>query len=348
MDAPGEPRVPMIDPRKPAFGALAALLLGACGGEPPADPLPRFDIDPARVGVAGLSSGAYMSTQVHLALDERVAGAALFAGGPYGCARGELSTALSTCMAAEGGAPDVAALAVRVRERAQSGALAPLSTLVGDRVFVWHGRRDATVLPAVGESAAALYRALDPALAVDVVVAEDAAHLLPTRDSGADCAEGGAPWLGRCGYDGAAAAVAALFGPGEVDAAAPAAGRGEAFAFDQRALFPDGVDPVLADSGHGYVPPQCRGARCGLLVVFHGCQQSVADVGRAFVDDSGFNRAADAASLVVLYPQARASWTPLNPKGCWDWWGYTGPTYDTRDGAQIRFVAGLLSAAGLR
>lgn len=333
--------------RSAALAALAALSLGACGGEPPAAPLPRFDIDPARVGVAGLSSGAYMATQVHLALGERVSGAALFAGGPYGCAGGELSTALSTCMAAEDGPPDVAMLAGRVRERSLAGAIAPLSALAGDRVLVWHGRADPTVAPGVGEAAAALYRALDPALPVDLEVADGAAHLLPTRDAGVDCAQGGSPWIGRCGVDGAGRAVDVLFGAPAVDASAAPVGGGESFVFDQRALFPRDVEPVLADTGHGYLPPQCRGARCGLLLVFHGCQQSVADIGRALVDEGGFNRAADAASLVVLYPQARASWSPLNPKGCWDWWGYTGARYDTRDGAQVRFIDNLLRAAGV-
>lgn len=333
--------------RTAPLGVAAVLALSACAGDPPAPALPRFDLDPARVGVAGLSSGAYMATQVHLALNERVVGAALFAGGPYGCANGDLSTALSTCMAAEQGPPATSALADRVRERVASGALAPLSTLAMDRVYVWHGRADATVAAAVGEAAAALYRALEPSTAVTLDLADGAAHLLPTHDRGVDCAQGGAPWIGRCGADGAATAVGALFGAAAVDAAAPSTGRGEAFVFDQRPLFPPGVDPVLAEIGHGYVPPQCRGTRCGLLVVFHGCQQSVADVGRAFIDDGGFNRAADAASLVVLYPQARASWAPLNPKACWDWWGYTGADYDTRNGAQVRFVANLLAAAGV-
>jgi poly(3-hydroxybutyrate) depolymerase len=333
--------------RAAALGALATFLLCGCGGAPPAAPLPRLDIDPARIGVAGLSSGAYMATQVHLALGARVSGAALFAGGPYGCAGGDLSTALSTCMAAEKGAPDVALLDGRVRERAASGAIAPLAALAGDHVYVWHGRADPTVAPKVGEAAAALYRALDPALDVTLEVADGAAHLLPTRDAGVDCAQGGSPWIGRCGIDGAGRAVSALFDAPAVDASAAPAGRGESFAFDQRPLFPQDVDPVLADTGHGYVPPQCRGARCGLLLVFHGCQQSVADIGRALIDEGGFNRAADAASLVVLYPQARASWSPLNPKGCWDWWGYGGDAYDTREGAQVRFVANLLAAAGV-
>jgi hypothetical protein len=32
--------------------------------------------------------------------------------------------------------------------------------------------------------------------------------------------------------------------------------------------------------------------------------------------------------MVLLYPQATTSGLiPYNPKGCWDWWGYTGADY---------------------
>ena len=70
-------------------------------------------------------------------------------------------------------------------------------------------------------------------------------------------------------------------------------------------------------------------------------------VGEAFVRDAGYNRGADAASMVVLYPQVSASLVPLNPKGCWDWWGYTGADYDLRAGAQLQFLARILAALGV-
>jgi hypothetical protein len=38
----------------------------------------------------------------------------------------------------------------------------------------------------------------------------------------------------------------------------------------------------------------------------------------------------------------KASWYPFNPRGCWDWWGYTGAAYHTKDGAQIRAVWAML------
>ena len=51
--------------------------------------------------------------------------------------------------------------------------------------------------------------------------------------------------------------------------------------------------------------------------------------------------------IVVLYPQAaRSRLAPFNPKGCWDWWGYSGPNYASREGLQIRSVWRMVQALG--
>ena len=54
----------------------------------------------------------------------------------------------------------------------------------------------------------------------------------------------------------------------------------------------------------------------------------------------GYNRWAETNRLIVLYPRVEASL--FNPRGCWDWWGYSGTGYATKDGAQIRAVWGML------
>ena len=57
--------------------------------------------------------------------------------------------------------------------------------------------------------------------------------------------------------------------------------------------------------------------------MLHGCLQTIKDIGTEFVLNNGANEWAMANDAVVLYPQASS--IPLsNPKGCWDWWGYTG------------------------
>lgn len=324
---------------------LVAALAG-CVAEP-AGPLPSLAIDADRVAVAGVSSGAYMATQVHLIHSSRLRGAALVAGGPYGCAGGVLETALGPCMTATPAPPDVDALAARVRERAAAGDIDPLSGLAGDVVQVLHGRADSIVAADVSRASGELYeRVSDEAggIAVGFDLDRDFPHLLPTLEKGADCQAGGEPWLGRCGFDAAGELMAALFGAPPAQAAEAA---GELRRFGQAAYAAPGTDPLLAEEGYLYLPPACAaGEPCGLLVAFHGCQQHAGNIGEAFVRDAGFNRWADVHKVAVLYPQTRSSYLPLNPKACWDWWGYTGADYDTRRGAQPRWLANAMSALG--
>src|SRR5690606_39686001 len=109
------------------------------------EPRPRLEIAPGRVAVPGLSAGADVAAQSHLALAARVDGVALVAGGPPGCAEGKLETALGPCIAGQPQAPDVQALLLRARERAGDGRAAPLSALTGDRLLVTRGTQAATV-----------------------------------------------------------------------------------------------------------------------------------------------------------------------------------------------------------
>ncbi|GLQ97333.1 extracellular catalytic domain type 2 short-chain-length polyhydroxyalkanoate depolymerase [Dyella mobilis] len=313
-------------------------------------PLPRLKLDSARTAVTGLSSGAYMATQMQIAYPDIFPNAALVAGGPYGCAQDKLQVALSTCMKGTP-APDVQALVASAKQRAASGDTGPLQDLAHARVYLLHGSEDAIVAPAVAEAAAHFYEALkdQPGLA-GLQVNDDGqrafGHNLPTAASGDDCGKSISPYLGHCGFDAAGAIFAQLFGTPAHAAAAEA--RGTLQRFDQDALRPDGKDALLASTGYLYVPPDCAaGKRCGLLVAFHGCKQNADAVGQAFVKDAGFNRWADVYDVAILYPQTRASFAPLNPQACWDWWGYSGSHYDTRTGVQLLWVVNAVKALGL-
>jgi poly(3-hydroxybutyrate) depolymerase len=313
-------------------------------------PLPKLALDPARVAVAGLSSGAYMATQMQIAYPDIFPNAALVAGGPYGCAQDKLQLALSTCMKGEP-APDVTALLNVARQRASSGENGPLKDLAHGRVYLLHGSADTVVAPAVAEAAAHFYQALrgEPGLS-GLQVTDDGqrnfGHNLPLAAKGDDCGKSVSPYLGHCGFDAAGAIFTQLFGPAPHAPAAQA--QGELRRFDQDALRPGGKDALLASTGYLYVPPDCAaGKRCGLLVAFHGCKQNADAVGRAFVKDAGFNRWADAYDVAILYPQTRASFAPLNPQACWDWWGYSGSNYDTRHGVQPAWVIAAVKALGL-
>src|ERR1700758_5179439 len=69
---------------------MAMLLLLATvwfgGTASAADPLGRFPIDPAQVSVSGISSGAFMANQLHIAHSAGIMRAGMIAGGLYGCA----------------------------------------------------------------------------------------------------------------------------------------------------------------------------------------------------------------------------------------------------------------------
>lgn len=329
----------------PAFALLTA---AAHGEQKEAASLPMLRVDPARVAVAGLSAGAYMATQAQIAYPEVFRGAALIAGGPYDCAQGNLGTAVTTCMKGTP-APDPIALARAAQARASKGEIGPLEKLAGEKVYILHGRQDPVIAESVAHAAFDFYRALKetmPKLSTLTVTwdgARDFSHTFPTESAGAACDKVAPPFLGHCGFDAAGAVFKALYGtpPRKVGEA-----KGDLRRFDQNALRPDGIDAYLADEGVVYVPPQCaKGRRCGVLVALHGCQQNLDVVGEAFVRDAGFNRWADVYDVAVLYPQTRAM-QPANPKACWDWFGYSGNNYATRDGIQLRWLVRALTAMG--
>ena len=106
----------------------------------------------------------------------------------------------------------------------------------------------------------------------------------------------------------------------------------------------------FADNGYLYVPEACQsGAPCRLHVAFHGCKQGGDNdppFGNIFARFAGYNEWAKNNRIVVLYPQVQAeNYWPVNPQGCWDWWGflYTGDDYATLGGKQIKAVAQMIN-----
>ncbi|MFZ2235515.1 MAG: PHB depolymerase family esterase [Dokdonella sp.] len=320
---------------------IATFALSACAKEP-AVALPKINVDPARVMIAGLSSGAYMATQAHVALSDKIHGAALVAGGPYGCADGKLDVALSSCMKGDP-AIDVSALVAKATARAGKGEIPALSNLADDPVFVLHGSKDETVAESVSKASAQFYEGLgkdQPKVSWDGARAFP--HLFPVAAGKTACDKSESPYIGNCGYDAAGAIFTALYGPAP---AAASTETGTFTTFDQAAYATADKKTHMADQGEIYVPKACtNGEPCGVLIALHGCQQNRDAVGEAFVRESGFNRWADIYKVAVLYPQAHASLAPLNPKACWDWWGYTGADYQLRSGAQISWMSNALDA----
>ena len=112
--------------------------------------LPALGCDPAEVSVSGLSAGAFMAVQLHVALSSRFTrGAGAIAGGPYYCAgTGGLLTAQTACMTTPA-LVDVAALVAVARATEKTGTIDRLANLAHARAYVFSGANDSVVAPGV-------------------------------------------------------------------------------------------------------------------------------------------------------------------------------------------------------
>jgi poly(3-hydroxybutyrate) depolymerase len=259
-----------------------------------------------------------MAVQVQVAHSARVGGVGAVAGGPYACAQGSLWTAYYNCMTpgAWWPLPSIAMLKGRAESLAKAGQIDPVAHLAKARVWLFSGTQDRTVMPEVARGLKSFYEAFG---AKPVLVADKpAGHGMVTEDGGNACAVTAPPYINDCDYDAAGELLKHLIGP----LAPPAA-----------------ATPLREfDGGYFYAPKACEKELCRVHVAFHGCRQSA----REFAEGAGYNRWAESNRLIVLYPQVKPSWWPYNPRGCWDWWGYSGARYATKEGAQVRAVMAMV------
>ncbi|WP_228151617.1 extracellular catalytic domain type 2 short-chain-length polyhydroxyalkanoate depolymerase [Pseudazoarcus pumilus] len=337
---------------RPTLVALACVLSTASGAAVAA-PLAGLGADLEGLTVSGLSSGGYMATQFQVAHSALVRGAGVFASGPYDCAEGDLERALSHCMAPDGVnlPPSPEETLARIRAYAEARQIDPVGNLGDDRVWVFSGGADRTVTRPVVEALVSFYREQVEDEALRYVTLPTAGHaMISVAAPGANaCGSTASPYVNRCGeFDAAGEMLAHLTGALQPKVAAREAGLRS---FDQASHTPlSPVDLSMAKQGMVYVPQACEAGGCRVHVVFHGCRQGTDAVGQDFVRGAGYNEWAEANRLIVLYPQVHArhgmawgSWRWVyNPQGCWDWWGYSGKAYPTRDGGQIRAVHSML------
>ncbi|MCJ7590297.1 MAG: PHB depolymerase family esterase [Woeseiaceae bacterium] len=315
---------------------MLLVLLAACSKEPidTVVEAASYNIDSNRISVSGVSSGAYMAGQLHLAHSSIFNGVAIVAGGPYYCAMGELSRGLGPCM--KGGELGTDSLIEYARTSAAAGKIDDLANLADDRVWIFHGALDPVVHQSAAEAAAALYTELIADDAVTLVTDVAIVHGFPTLSSGSPCDTFAAPFLNACDYDAAGEILKTVYG--ELNERVTTSG--ELLSIPQPGF--DGAD--MLELAYLYVPASCsQGSACGVHVAVHGCSQSSEFVADAFAADAGFNEWADSNNLLVLYPQVESSKVaPMNPYGCWDWWGYTGEGYATKEGPQIQVIKATL------
>ena len=312
---------------------LSGLLLTGTALAGSQEPAPN--IDPERVTVSGISSGAHMAHQMHLAYSDLFSGAGIISGGPYFCADNSLITAMGRCMGNTDEPLPVEELVAVVREQAAAGKLADTANLADDRVWLFHGSNDVTIARQVHDATADVYAAFVPAENIVEVNDVPAGHFLAADGRGHGCDEMKPPFVGDCGYDTAGTLLNFLY-PNLADPAA------EVSTALQEVALPGAGDAELMETAYLFVPAACTSGEqaCALQLVLHGCAQSAEVVGTAFIEQSGYLQWAETNGIVLAFPQVEKSMVaPMNPHGCWDWWGYTGDDYANRDGEQMTVLA---------
>lgn len=339
--------------------------------------LPELDIDLTQTTVSGISSGAFMAVQFGVAHSAAVRGIAATAGGPYFCAGQDawagagVGKAIARCMQGDPAYParpisaaDLEQMTAAARAWAARGLIDPVANLARQRLWLFHGSNDGVVKQPVNAALDQWFAGFTPASQRFIQDSFNAGHAqISAACAGSacqPCARTGGDFINACHsnaedapYDAAGGALQMFYGPLARTASEALGARPQAF--DQRvharragaAVAPLKIS--LADQGYVYVPKDCAaGQACRLHIAFHGCQQQAEAIGEAFVNKAGFNEWADANRIVVLYPQTVAAvappQTPLNPQGCWDWWGYNDFGWDmaghyaTAGGDQIASV----------
>src|ERR1043165_8906925 len=143
---------------------LILFILSALIGcsEPSSEALPQLGIDAKQTSASGLSAGAYMAGQLQVAHSNEMTGAALVAGGPYGCAETgsgvlpaaarNVTRALEGCMADKlrsEGIPNISELTERAKALANERKIDPLTGLATDKVYLFSGGADQIVAPSI-------------------------------------------------------------------------------------------------------------------------------------------------------------------------------------------------------
>ncbi len=343
--------------------------------------LGQYTVQKGQSSLSGLSSGAFMTVQLHLAHSASFTGAGVVAGGPYrGVETFRASAALAEdayelnalqlCMAPL--TPELApqaAYSVQLAQQAERAKLIdPLANLARQRVYVFTGRCDNVVRSPVVAQTRQMYRLLgvpDPQLAyLDDV---PAGHSLITNNpEDSLLSTNQPPYLNNGGFMQSHQILNHIY-PGLNPAAPRLTGR--LLRFDQTEFFKGNPSASMGRFGYVYIPQSVEdGAPARVHIALHGCKQGYgyvnyvlgqpdvanqAPYGHRYMTTTGYLSMADSNNLIVLFPQAQGSdgSAAQNPDGCWDWWGYSSPDpyhpdYYSRHAVQIRALYSMLTRLG--
>jgi len=314
------------------FGLLSVLLVSATVN----------DSKPV-ISVSGLSSGAFFAVQYQVAFSSSVVGAGILAGGPYYCAQGMIAYAVTACM----GSPFMISVKELVAYTEYSdlrGYIDSTSNLANHRVWMYSGTQDTVVAPGVMQALQTYYTYFVNASATQAKFNLASQHAFVTNKNGNQCNYLGTPFINNGNYDGVGTLLQWIHGNLKSPVTAIPS---NIKTLPQSKFVPSGYTASgisFQDTAYMYLPNGCQssGSGCIVHIALHGCEQTVDDIDDKFYTLTGYNEWAEANNIIVVYPQAKDGGIVTNPKGCFDWWGYTNGDYANKKGPQMQTVKNMV------
>jgi poly(3-hydroxybutyrate) depolymerase len=343
--------------------------------------LGSYKVRKGESSISGLSSGAFMTVQMHLAHSASFSGAGIIAGGPFRCAEtfrrdallpedSNIENSLYICMnpLVPHTAPDARRLAALANQTARDGLIDDTANLAGHRVYIFTGSQDKVVYSDVVARTLTFYELLGvKASNISYDDTVPAGHSIITDNpEDSPLPTNQPPYINNGGFMQSHEILRHLYG----DLKPPAERlTGRLVRFDQSEFFDNEPRASMSRFGYAYVPQSVEdGAPARVHIALHGCKQGYnyvdyvngrADIanrppyGNRYITTTGYNTIADTNDIIVLYPQAegRDDGEIQNPDGCWDWWGYSStdsrqPDYYSREAIQIKAIHRMLSRLG--
>ncbi len=339
--------------------------------------LPKFKTQ-GQHSISGLSSGAFMTVQMHVAHSADFMGAGVIAGGPYRCVESYLGgvqkpadeyvlNALYIAMSplTKDTAPDGKELAELAR---CTSDIDDVANLKDDKVYVFTGSKDRVVRSVSVAATRDFY--LNLGVAEKNMMFDDtvpAGHSIITlNETDSPLGANKPPYINKGDFIQSHQLLRHIYGDLKPAAHATA---GRYVRFEQKPFVGEDSDRAsMSQYGYAYIPSEVDKGTAeakGVHIVMHGCKQGYSYVnyvnGRAdkenqppfgmrYVTSTGYVEMAEANNIIMLFPQAVGVDTNAaqNPEGCWDWWGYSDteseqPDYYSKNAIQIRAIHGMLS-----
>jgi hypothetical protein len=343
--------------------------------------LGAYAVERGKSSVSGLSSGAFMTVQLHLAHSASFSGVGVIAGGPFRCAESYqdaaamaedayVQGALYICMnpLSPQSGPNAKHLAQVARETAKAKEIDAIEHLKNNRIYIFTGSEDSVVYSSVVQKTKEFYELLGVAPEhIQYVSDVPAGHSIITDNAeDSPLSSNRPPYINQGGFMQSHDILRHIYGPLK-----PPSERlsGSLIRFDQTEFFGGQSRASMSHFGYAYVPRAVQeGAPARVHIALHGCKQGYNYVnyvngrpdlqncppyGNRYITTTGYNHLADSNDIVVLYPQAQGidDGATQNPDGCWDWWGYTSahprkPDYYSRNAIQIKAIHSMLTRLG--